>query len=188
MPFPIPGDLPNPGIELASLSFPALTGRFFTSSATWEALLSTILLHGYTTVYLPIDKYFGCFQFGAIVNSFYKHSCTSCFVNLSLHIVFPVFFGWTASFFFFAVRQLSLVVWNRGHPSLQSTGFSWQGRFLLQSTGSRGTGFNSCSIRAHSLGLMYPRAWAQKLWHTRLSFSEACEIFPDQNLNPCPLQ
>ena len=91
MPFPIPGDLPNPGIELASLSFPALTGRFFTSSATWEALLSTILLHGYTTVYLPIDKYFGCFQFGAIVNSFYKHSCTSCFVNLSLHIVFPVF-------------------------------------------------------------------------------------------------
>ena len=102
--------------------------------------------------------------------------------------VYLFFFGWTASFFFFAVRQLSLVVWNRGHPSLQSTGFSWQGLFLLQRTGSRGTGFNSCSTGAHSLGLMYPRAWAQKLWHTRLSFSEACEIFPDQNLNPCPLQ
>ena len=29
-----PGDLPNPGIEPASL---ALAGRFFTTSATWEA-------------------------------------------------------------------------------------------------------------------------------------------------------
>ena len=91
LPFPTPGDLPDLGIEPASLSFPALTGRFFTSSTTWEALLSTILLHGYITVYLPIDKYFGCFQFGTIVNSFYKHSCTGCFVNLSLHIVFPIF-------------------------------------------------------------------------------------------------
>ena len=33
-----PGDLPNPGIEPASLMPPALAGRFFTTSATWEAL------------------------------------------------------------------------------------------------------------------------------------------------------
>ena len=32
-----PGDLPNPGIELTSLVSPALAGRFFTTSATWEA-------------------------------------------------------------------------------------------------------------------------------------------------------
>ena len=38
-PFPPPGDLPNPGIEPASLMSPALAGRFFTPSATWEALL-----------------------------------------------------------------------------------------------------------------------------------------------------
>ena len=31
------GDLPNPGIELASLTSPALAGGFFTTSATWEA-------------------------------------------------------------------------------------------------------------------------------------------------------
>ena len=31
------GDLPNPGIELASLMSPALAGGFFTTSATWEA-------------------------------------------------------------------------------------------------------------------------------------------------------
>ena len=34
VPFPTPGNLPDPGIEPASL---ALVGGFFTSSATWEA-------------------------------------------------------------------------------------------------------------------------------------------------------
>ena len=37
LPFPPPGDLSNPGIEPESLMSPALTGRFFTTSATWEA-------------------------------------------------------------------------------------------------------------------------------------------------------
>ena len=32
-----PGDLPKPKIEPESLMSPALTGRFFTISATWEA-------------------------------------------------------------------------------------------------------------------------------------------------------
>ena len=32
-----PGDLPDPGIEPASLVSPALTGGFFTTSCTWEA-------------------------------------------------------------------------------------------------------------------------------------------------------
>ena len=40
-PFPPPGDLPDPGIKLAS---PALAGRFFTGSATWEA--QTVLWQG----------------------------------------------------------------------------------------------------------------------------------------------
>ena len=34
---PPPGDLPDPGIEPMSLTSPALAGRFFTISATWEA-------------------------------------------------------------------------------------------------------------------------------------------------------
>ena len=38
LPFPTPGDLPDPGIELASLVAPTLTGKFFTNTATWEAL------------------------------------------------------------------------------------------------------------------------------------------------------
>ena len=36
LPFPTPGDLPNPGIEPTSLLSPALAGVFFTTSATWE--------------------------------------------------------------------------------------------------------------------------------------------------------
>ena len=31
-----PGDLPNPGIKLASLTSPALAAGFFTTRATWE--------------------------------------------------------------------------------------------------------------------------------------------------------
>ena len=38
LPRPPPGDLPDPGIKLASLLSPALVGGFFTISATWEAL------------------------------------------------------------------------------------------------------------------------------------------------------
>ena len=34
LPLPTPGDLPDPGIEPASLTSPALAGGFFT---TWEA-------------------------------------------------------------------------------------------------------------------------------------------------------
>ena len=34
---PSPGDLPNPGIEPASLKSPALAGRLFITRATWEA-------------------------------------------------------------------------------------------------------------------------------------------------------
>ena len=35
--FPPSGDLPESGIEPESLMSPALTGRFFTTSATWKA-------------------------------------------------------------------------------------------------------------------------------------------------------
>ena len=40
LPFCTRRDLPNPGIEPASLMSPALKGRFFTNDATWEAQLS----------------------------------------------------------------------------------------------------------------------------------------------------
>ena len=39
LPFPVPRDLPDPGITPISLASPTLTGRFFTTSATWEEFL-----------------------------------------------------------------------------------------------------------------------------------------------------
>ena len=42
LPFPSPGDLPNPGITPASLKSPALAGGFFTTSATWDLCFSSI--------------------------------------------------------------------------------------------------------------------------------------------------
>ena len=47
VPFPPAGDLPNPGIEPASLPSPALAGGFFTTSAT----------HGYIHFYCYITNY-----------------------------------------------------------------------------------------------------------------------------------
>ena len=38
LPCPPPGDLPRPGIEPAALTSPALTGGFFTTGVTREAL------------------------------------------------------------------------------------------------------------------------------------------------------
>ena len=37
LPCPPPGYLPNPGIKPVSPMSPALAGRFFTTSATWES-------------------------------------------------------------------------------------------------------------------------------------------------------
>ena len=45
VPFLTPGDLPDSGIEPASLVSPALAGGFFTMSATWEVIFSTFELH-----------------------------------------------------------------------------------------------------------------------------------------------
>ena len=39
LPFPPPGDLPDPGIERLSLMILALADGFFTTSTTWEALI-----------------------------------------------------------------------------------------------------------------------------------------------------
>ena len=43
MPFPSPGDLPNPGFELASLASPALTGGFFTAESPGQPVFPETL-------------------------------------------------------------------------------------------------------------------------------------------------
>ena len=45
LPLPSPGDLLHPGIKPSSLMSPALAGRFFTTTATWEALSTIFKSH-----------------------------------------------------------------------------------------------------------------------------------------------
>ena len=51
VPFPSPGDLPDPGIEPKSLMSPALACDFFTTSATWEAIYVYVHMHVNITFY-----------------------------------------------------------------------------------------------------------------------------------------
>ena len=46
----LPGDLPDPGMEPLFLVSPALVGRFFTTFATWEAIIKVTSLDGCHTV------------------------------------------------------------------------------------------------------------------------------------------
>ena len=49
LPFPSPGDLPNCGTEPSSLMSPALAGRFFATSAIWEACIHTTIFKQITS-------------------------------------------------------------------------------------------------------------------------------------------
>ena len=44
VPFPIPMDLPDPGIEPVSFGSPPLAGGFLTTSTTWEAPVKVLLI------------------------------------------------------------------------------------------------------------------------------------------------
>ena len=55
LPFPLPGDLLDPGIEPMSLKSLTLVGLFFTFSDTWEALQGIMLSEISQT---EIDKYY----------------------------------------------------------------------------------------------------------------------------------
>ena len=64
LPFLSPGDHPDPGIEPASFTSPALAGLFFTTSATWETplvyyntIVNTICQKIYIYVYIHIYTY-----------------------------------------------------------------------------------------------------------------------------------
>ena len=88
---------------------------------------------------------------------------------------------------FAAACRLSLVAVSGGYSLLPCVGFSLPWLLLLQSTGSRCTGFSSCSTWAQQLWLAGSRAQAQQCVVHGLSCSAACGIFPDQGSNPCSL-
>ena len=56
LPFPSPGDLPNPGIKSMSVASLALAGGFFTTSTTWEGLSNQKLLRNQTCIFMHCPK------------------------------------------------------------------------------------------------------------------------------------
>ena len=82
----LPGHLPEPGVRPESLLSPALAGGFFTTSATWEALI----------VHVPFIKIcpmlFRCFRWGY---SLHINILTILHVNntTSFDITYCTFFG-----------------------------------------------------------------------------------------------
>ena len=53
---PSPGDLPNPGIEPTSFMFPALAGKFFTTSVSWEVWNTTTHSFNYIKAKLVLGR------------------------------------------------------------------------------------------------------------------------------------
>ena len=45
LPFPFPGDLPDPGIKPAPLLSPTLTGGLFNTDATWELVYKELICY-----------------------------------------------------------------------------------------------------------------------------------------------
>ena len=56
LPFPTRGDLPDPGTEPTSLTPPTLTGKFFTTSTTWEAIKKQSRPDGSRITYLNYEN------------------------------------------------------------------------------------------------------------------------------------
>ena len=98
------------------------------------------------------------------LNFFYSFSDSLCEV---------LFFFFWSCWLFNAACRLSIVSTNRGCSSLLCTGFSLFWLLLLQSMGSRSTGFSSFSPRALELGL--------SSWAHGLSRSKAMESSQTRN-------
>ena len=80
LPFPSPGDLLAPGIKPASLMSPELAGRFFPTSATWEA--SPPQLCAYLDLYIFLKGH-QSYQIRAQSNDFIFNLITSLKALLS---------------------------------------------------------------------------------------------------------
>ena len=58
LPCPPPGNLPNPEIKPMSFASPVLAGRFFTTSATWEAHMCVYMFVSmYACVYVKVYQF-----------------------------------------------------------------------------------------------------------------------------------
>ena len=92
--FPLPEDPPDPGIEPTSLMSPAFTGRFFTTSATWES--SRLMYRLLFTVQVTFWMYF-----------------KFCIERIVVHSYSEVpYFSFLQYLFILAVSGLSCSMWE----------------------------------------------------------------------------
>ena len=78
----------------------------------------------------------------------------ACFVFFNLFLKYLFIYFWLR-WVFVAARRLSLVAASWGYSSLRCAGFSLRWLLLLQSTGSRRTGFSSCGSQTELLHSMW---------------------------------
>ena len=104
-------------------------------------------------------------------NNFQEALCTKayCCCHFSLHFFKNKCIYFWLHWIFVAAHGLSLVEASRGYSSLWCAGFLLWWLLLLQSMGSRRTGFSSCGMKAQQLGLAGSRAQVQQLWCTGLT-------------------
>ena len=112
--------------------------------------------------------------------------CFYFYYHYFLKFIYLLIYFWL-HWVFVAARRLSLVATSSGYSSLQCAGFSLRWLLLLRSTGSRRAGFSSCGTRASVVVARGLQSTGSVLVVHGLSCSTACEIFPDQGLNPCLL-
>ena len=104
---PPSGDLLDPGIEHTSLTFPALAGRVFTTSTTWESpLFSTVAV----SIYIPTN----CT--GGFLNSTPSPAFLICRLFNDDHFGQWGWGVWYLIVGFFLVAFKSLVSWPRMEP------------------------------------------------------------------------
>ena len=113
LPYPVPGDLPDPGIKPVSLTSPALSDRFFTTSITWEA-------HGFVIYDLYYVEVWSLNNHS--VANFYHHKWMLNYVKKkflqllrSLHDFILQFVNMVYHIDWFADIEPSMHPWDKSH-------------------------------------------------------------------------
>ena len=129
LPFPTAGDLPDPGIEPA---LPALTGRFFTTSASWEArnwewwAANAQWPYILCCVYLDGDIYLETVVKSLTEGQFYKQLSQRLYGWISKNIYY-----FLLCWVFSAAHGLSLAVGRRGYSLVAVHGLLIAMAFLV---------------------------------------------------------
>ena len=99
LPFPIPGDLPHPGIEPACLMSPALAGGFFTTSTPYCCVKNqpkTRCLNKDSSCSLVMSELHGSSGLGSTYLCIFNETCIKKAALLALAGLFHVFVSWQA--------------------------------------------------------------------------------------------